>query len=213
MMSFILSHPWARSSRCTLFGECWLFCVKEGRVTSSHTALSLSLSTGKAWYLSLSLAGAGFCWAAAGSELLKPLEPTQWIFSTARSERQSLCGEDIQPLGQRPLYAPGKSPEDSNAGTVIRRIKVILPFKIPWLYFVWLLERQHQWGGRGRLVRRMKGFTPFFFNMIVIALLIATVSATKINVPRLRLSYKGNLSILSEMLSWLFLRAPVRRWH
>ncbi|XP_072222756.1 sema domain, immunoglobulin domain (Ig), short basic domain, secreted, (semaphorin) 3bl [Leuresthes tenuis] len=40
----------------------------------------------------------------------------------------------------------------------------------------------------------MKGFTPFFFNMIVIALLIATVSATKINVPRLRLSYKDLLS-------------------
>ncbi|KAM4562791.1 sema domain, immunoglobulin domain (Ig), short basic domain, secreted, (semaphorin) 3bl [Odontesthes bonariensis] len=40
----------------------------------------------------------------------------------------------------------------------------------------------------------MKGFTPFFFNMIVVALLIVTVSATKINVPRLRLSYKDLLS-------------------
>ncbi|KAK9515585.1 hypothetical protein VZT92_026221 [Zoarces viviparus] len=39
----------------------------------------------------------------------------------------------------------------------------------------------------------MEGFTPFF-NMILVALLVATVSSTKLNVPRLRLSYKDLLS-------------------
>ncbi|XP_076596288.1 sema domain, immunoglobulin domain (Ig), short basic domain, secreted, (semaphorin) 3bl [Chaetodon auriga] len=39
----------------------------------------------------------------------------------------------------------------------------------------------------------MREFTPFF-NMILVALLVATVSATKLNVPRLRLSYKDLLS-------------------
>uniref|UniRef100_A0A671YQ24 Sema domain, immunoglobulin domain (Ig), short basic domain, secreted, (semaphorin) 3bl n=1 Tax=Sparus aurata TaxID=8175 RepID=A0A671YQ24_SPAAU len=39
----------------------------------------------------------------------------------------------------------------------------------------------------------MKGFTPFF-NVILLALLVGTVSTSKLNVPRLRLSYKDLLS-------------------
>ncbi|XP_032426773.1 sema domain, immunoglobulin domain (Ig), short basic domain, secreted, (semaphorin) 3bl [Xiphophorus hellerii] len=38
------------------------------------------------------------------------------------------------------------------------------------------------------------GFTPFVFNKVVVALLVTSICATKINVPRLRLSYKDLLS-------------------
>lgn len=41
----------------------------------------------------------------------------------------------------------------------------------------------------------MRGLTPFFVNVFMLALLVATVSTTKRNVPRLRLSLKGNLLI------------------
>lgn len=46
----------------------------------------------------------------------------------------------------------------------------------------------------GHLLGMMKIFSPCSI-MIIVALLVATVSATKLNVPRLRLSHKGNLSI------------------
>lgn len=45
----------------------------------------------------------------------------------------------------------------------------------------------------GHLLGMMKIFSPCSI-MIIVALLVATVSATKLNVPRLRLSHKGNLS-------------------
>ncbi|XP_014324650.1 semaphorin-3G [Xiphophorus maculatus] len=38
------------------------------------------------------------------------------------------------------------------------------------------------------------GFTPFVFNKVVVALLVTSICATKINVPRLRLSHKDLLS-------------------
>ncbi|XP_054882374.1 semaphorin-3G-like, partial [Poeciliopsis prolifica] len=38
------------------------------------------------------------------------------------------------------------------------------------------------------------GFTPFVFNQVVAALLVTSICATKINVPRLRLSHKDLLS-------------------
>ncbi|XP_038149969.1 sema domain, immunoglobulin domain (Ig), short basic domain, secreted, (semaphorin) 3bl [Cyprinodon tularosa] len=40
----------------------------------------------------------------------------------------------------------------------------------------------------------MMGFKPFFFSKIVVTLLVSSICATKINVPRLRLSYKDLLS-------------------
>lgn len=50
----------------------------------------------------------------------------------------------------------------------------------------------------GHLLGMMKIFSPCSI-MIIVALLVATVSATKLNVPRLRLSHKGNLSIYLSM--------------
>lgn len=175
------------SSRCVCL-ESALLCVKKGQVTSRYYS-SPSLPSVEAWYFSLRgcnrlLRGSCWKWTAEAESVN--------LLTSPGSVTKLVCQRAIYVLGGG-ITLPSQMLASWEEGSV-----GFSPFKFCGNIVFDSSCVQLQLKAGGHLLGMMKIFSPCSI-MIIVALLVATVSATKLNVPRLRLSHKGNLSIYLSM--------------
>lgn len=151
-------------------------CLESAAAVRKGGAAPLSLSLPlcvKAWYRSLRL-----CQTSVGLLLLKVNSWSRLNESVNLPAAAQSARRDHQPhrvLAERSWFERRQSEKSS----LFTHLICLIKFQIA----SFLIRRKSS---------QKKGFIHFLLNMLIIALLITTVSATRTSVPRLRLTYKGN---------------------